>query len=73
MSPSEVLHNFYTKEKISQPELAEKLSVSQGTVHYWLSGKRQIPLEYYGIIAELCEVPLLELLPGHWKKLLNQS
>jgi transcriptional regulator with XRE-family HTH domain len=73
MNPSEVLLRFYTKEKISQPELAEKLKVSQATIHYWLSGRRNIPLEYYGRIAELCEIPLSELLPKHWKELLNIS
>jgi len=73
MTAKEALHHYYNKSGDSQPEIAFKLKVSQSSVHNWLSGKKNIPMESYYVISRLCEIDLMQLLPDDWKSALNNN
>ncbi|PWJ52848.1 YdaS antitoxin of YdaST toxin-antitoxin system [Dyadobacter jejuensis] len=70
MTAKEALHHYYKESGDSQPEIASKLKISQSSVHNWLSGKKEIPMESYCAIAKLCGIELLQLLPEDWKSAL---
>lgn len=63
----------YINSRLSQPEIALRLEVSQTIIHNWLSGKNKIPMEFYDRIAELCDIELSELLPDQWRLLLDRG
>ena len=73
MTAEEALRTYYKKRKISQPDIALMLEVSQTSVHNWLSGKNKIPIEFYDRIAKLCNINLLEILPSEWRILLDKK
>lgn len=73
MTAEEALQTYYKKGKISQPEIALTLEVSQTSIHNWLSGKNKIPIEFYDRIAKLCSIDLIEILPSEWKTLLHSK
>jgi len=66
MTAEEILYAYYVKTRMSQPELAEALNVSQTTIHNWLSGKKKIPMEHFYNISQLCGCDLRLLLPEDW-------
>lgn len=73
MTAEEALQTYYKEGKISQPEIAHMLEVSQTSVHNWISGKNKIPIEFYDRIAKLCNIDLIEILPDGWRILLNKE
>ncbi|WP_159472678.1 helix-turn-helix transcriptional regulator [Dyadobacter sp. 3J3] len=73
MTAEEALQTYYKQREISQPEIALALEVSQTSVHNWLSGKNKIPVDFYDRIANLCNIDLIEILPGGWRILLDHK
>lgn len=74
MTIEEVFQNHYHRTRITQPELAGHLQVSQSTVHKWISGKSRIPLKHYYAVCLLCGVRLTDFIPPEWfSHLENQS
>lgn len=61
MTVEQVLQNYYYTSGVTQPQLAQKLEVSQTTVHKWISGKARIPFKRYQAICALCGVSLNQL------------
>lgn len=50
-------------ERYSQEAMASFLNVSQATYHNWESGKSPIAFRHYPKIAQICNIPVTELLP----------
>lgn len=62
----EVLRNYRWKERYSQEEMAQFLNVSQATYHNWESGKFQVHLKHYPVIALRCQIKLTDILPDEF-------
>jgi transcriptional regulator with XRE-family HTH domain len=73
MTAEDAFFTYYKNSHQSQPELANKLNVSQTTIHNWLSGKNRIPMEFYDRVAMLCGVRLSDILPDQWKVMLDKD
>lgn len=53
------------KCKLTTPEMAALLGISQGTYHNWESDKTSLPAKYLPELAEIFKVDVTELIPNY--------
>ena len=62
MTLGERIYKLRDSLQLSQKEFAEKIGVSQSSIFYWESGKKEPKLSQLEKIADALEIPVTDLL-----------
>lgn len=69
---SEILIRYRTENSLTQRQMSALLGVSQVAYHKWESG-RNVQLTHYCRIAIVCNMRLIDILPGEWQEKIREE